>query len=156
MRTNYCIQTIEIVTINLCFFWCESTLIRNVIKIVVTNCTAFAPYRVRPYEFAPTLCRVRPHTFRVRPHQVEFAPWLSDIQMSWFVTKAPAECSKCRLERMRCTLRCVLRSQQPDLRKCKPGSQTTLSSLFVDHNNQTSKDANHTSIATALLELLDL
>ena len=39
-----------------------------------TNCTAFAPYRVRPFEFAPTLCRVRPHTFRVRPHQVEFAP----------------------------------------------------------------------------------
>ena len=38
------------------------------------NCTAFAPYRVRPFEFAPTLCRVRPHTFRVRPHQVEFAP----------------------------------------------------------------------------------
>ena len=55
------------------------------------NCTAFAPYRVRPFEFAPTLCRVRPHTFRVRPHQVEFAPWLSDIQMSWFVTKALAE-----------------------------------------------------------------
>ena len=34
----------------------------------------FAPYLVRPFEFAPTLCRVRPHTFRVRPHQVEFAP----------------------------------------------------------------------------------
>ena len=37
----------------------------------------FAPYRVRPFEFTPTLCRVRPHTFRVRPYQVEFAPWLS-------------------------------------------------------------------------------
>ena len=36
MWTNYCIWTIEIVTINLCFFWCESTLIRNVIKIVET------------------------------------------------------------------------------------------------------------------------
>ena len=43
-------------------------------RVVVPNCTAFAPYRVRPFEFAPTLCRVRPHTFRVRPHQVEFAP----------------------------------------------------------------------------------
>ena len=31
-------------------------------------------HRVRPpIEFAPTLCRVRLHTFRVRPHQVEFA-----------------------------------------------------------------------------------
>ena len=36
MWTNYCIRTIEIVTINLCFFWCESTLIRNVITIVET------------------------------------------------------------------------------------------------------------------------
>ena len=35
---------------------------------VSLNCTAFAPYRVRPFEFAPTLCRVRPHTFRVQPH----------------------------------------------------------------------------------------
>ena len=50
-----------------------------------------------PIEFTPTLCRVRPHTFRVRPHQVEFAPWLSDIQMSWFVTKALAECAKCHV-----------------------------------------------------------
>ena len=32
-----------------------------------------------PIEFAPTLCRVRPHTFRVRPHQVEFAPRLSHV-----------------------------------------------------------------------------
>ena len=40
---------------------------------------AFAPYRVRPFEFAPTLYRVRPHTFRVRPHQVEFAPRLSHV-----------------------------------------------------------------------------
>ena len=57
-----------------------------------TNCAvnplvsaAFAPYRNRPFEFAPTLYCVRPHTFRVRPHSVEFAPWLSDIQISWFV-----------------------------------------------------------------------
>ena len=78
-----------------------------------TNCAvnplvsaAFAPYRNRPFVFAPTLyCvrphtfrvrphqvvfvptlyRIRPHTFRVRPHSVEFAPWLSDIQISWFV-----------------------------------------------------------------------
>ena len=34
-----------------------------------TICTAVLPYR-EPFEFAPTLCRVRPHTFRVRPHQV--------------------------------------------------------------------------------------
>ena len=38
---------------------------------------AFAPYRVSPFGFAPTLYlipyTVRPHTFRVRPHQVEFA-----------------------------------------------------------------------------------
>ena len=40
---------------------------------------AFAPYQVRPFEFAPTLYRVRPHTFRVRPHQVEFAPRLSHV-----------------------------------------------------------------------------
>ena len=40
---------------------------------------AFAPYRVRPFEFAPTLYRVRPHTFRVRPHQVEFVPGLTFI-----------------------------------------------------------------------------
>ena len=40
-------------------------------------CMGIAP-RSPPIEFAPTLCRVRPHTFRVRPHQVEFAPWLSD------------------------------------------------------------------------------
>ena len=46
----------------------------------------FMPCSPPPYAvFAPTLCRVRPHTFRVRPHQVEFTPWLSDIQMSWFV-----------------------------------------------------------------------
>ena len=36
--------------------------------------TVFAPYRVRPFEFAPTLYRVRPYTFRVRPHQAVFAP----------------------------------------------------------------------------------
>ena len=36
MWTNHCIWTIEIVTVNLCFFWCESTLIRNVIKVVET------------------------------------------------------------------------------------------------------------------------
>ena len=36
MWTNYCIRTIEIVTINLCFFWCKSTLIRNVITKVET------------------------------------------------------------------------------------------------------------------------
>ena len=40
---------------------------------------AFAPYRVRPFEFAPILYRVRPHTFRVRPHRVEFAPRLSKL-----------------------------------------------------------------------------
>ena len=40
---------------------------------------AFAPYRVRPFEFAPTLYRVRPHTFRVQPHRVEFAPRLSRV-----------------------------------------------------------------------------
>ena len=57
----------------------------------------FAPYQVRPFEFAPTLCRVRPHSFRVRPYQVEFAPWLNDIQMSWFVTKALAEGAKCHV-----------------------------------------------------------
>ena len=44
-----------------------------------TVSAAFAPYRVRPFEFAPTLYRVRPHTFRVRPHQVEFAPRLSHV-----------------------------------------------------------------------------
>ena len=32
-----------------------------------------------PIEFAPTLYRARPHTFRVRPHQVEFAPRLSHV-----------------------------------------------------------------------------
>ena len=37
-------------------------------------------------EFAPTSYHVHPHTFWVRPHQVESAPWLSDIQMSWFVS----------------------------------------------------------------------
>ena len=68
-----------------------------IFHVLEWNCTVFAPYRVRPFEFAPTLCRVRPHTFRVRPHQVEFAPWLSDIQMSWFVTKALAECAKCHV-----------------------------------------------------------
>ena len=31
------------------------------------NCTAFAPYRVRPFEFAPTLCRVRPTLFKFDP-----------------------------------------------------------------------------------------
>ena len=36
-------------------------------KLVVSVSAAFAPYRVRPFEFAPTLYRVRPHTFRVRP-----------------------------------------------------------------------------------------
>ena len=41
--------------------------------------TAFAPYRVRPFEFAPTLYRVRSRTFRVRPHQVQFAPRLSHV-----------------------------------------------------------------------------
>ena len=30
--------------------------------------------RSPPIEFATTLCRVRSHTFQVRPHQVEFAP----------------------------------------------------------------------------------
>ena len=57
----------------------------------------FAPYGVRPFKFAPTLCRVRPHTFRVRPYQVEFAPWLSAIQMGLFVTKALAESAKCHV-----------------------------------------------------------
>ena len=40
-----------------------------------------------PIEFAPTSYHVRPHTFWVWPHQVESAPWLSDIQMSWFVSR---------------------------------------------------------------------
>ena len=44
------------------------------ISVVEGVSAAFAPYRVRPFGFAPTLYRVRPHTFRVRPHQVEFAP----------------------------------------------------------------------------------
>ena len=44
------------------------------VLILKLNCTAFTPYQVHPFEFAPTLCHVRPHTFRVRPHQVEFAP----------------------------------------------------------------------------------
>ena len=35
--------------------------------------------RVRAFEFAPTLYRVRPRNFRVRPHQVEFAPRLSHV-----------------------------------------------------------------------------
>ena len=53
----------------------DSTLELHALTLSTSlNCTAFAPYRVRPFEFAPTLCRVRPHTFRVRPHQVEFAP----------------------------------------------------------------------------------
>ena len=39
-----------------------------------------------PIKFAPTSYHVHPHTFWVRPHQVESAPWLSDIQMSWFVS----------------------------------------------------------------------
>ena len=59
---------------------------RHTISIPCRVSAAFAPYRFRPFEFAPTSYRVRPHTFRVRPHQVEFAPWLSDIQMSWFVS----------------------------------------------------------------------
>ena len=36
MRTNYCIRTLKIVLVNLCFFWCESTSIRNVITFVET------------------------------------------------------------------------------------------------------------------------
>ena len=36
MRTNYCIRTLKIVPVNLCFFWCESTSIRNVITFVET------------------------------------------------------------------------------------------------------------------------
>ena len=36
MWTNYSIRTIKIVAINLCFFWCESTLVRSVITIVET------------------------------------------------------------------------------------------------------------------------
>ena len=58
----------------------------KLLTLVIVLCTksvsaAFAPYRVRPY-----LIPCSPHTFRVRPNQVEFAPWLSDIQMSWFVS----------------------------------------------------------------------
>ena len=46
--------------------------IRKITSLYVFGVSAaFAPYRVRPFEFAPTLYRVRPHTFRVRPHQVE-------------------------------------------------------------------------------------
>ena len=71
-------------------FWKSSRATFSFIQILLPFMelvsAAFAPYRVRPFEFAPTLYRVRPHTFRVRPHQVEFAPWLSDIQMSWFVS----------------------------------------------------------------------
>ena len=103
-------------------FWKSSRATFSFIQILLPFMelvsAAFAPYRVRPFEFAPTLyCvrphtfrvrphqvvfaptlyRVRPHTFRVRPHQVEFAPWLSDIQMSWFVTKALAEFAKCHV-----------------------------------------------------------
>ena len=55
---------------------------RHTISIPCRVSAAFAPYRVRPFEFAPTSYRVRPHTFRVRPYQVEFAPWLRDIQMN--------------------------------------------------------------------------
>ena len=36
MRTNYCIRTLKIVPVNLCFFWCESASIRNVITFVGT------------------------------------------------------------------------------------------------------------------------
>ena len=36
MRTNYCIRTLKIVPVNLCFFWCDSTSIRNVITFVET------------------------------------------------------------------------------------------------------------------------
>ena len=38
-----------------------------------TVSAAFAPYRVRPFEFAPTLYRVRPHTFRVYGGELEGA-----------------------------------------------------------------------------------
>ena len=31
------------------------------------NCTALTPYRVRPFEFAPTLCRVCPHLMLCSP-----------------------------------------------------------------------------------------
>ena len=36
MRTNYCIRTLKIVPVNLCFFWCEWASIRNVITFVGT------------------------------------------------------------------------------------------------------------------------
>ena len=36
MRTNYCIRTLKIVPVNLCFFWCDLTSIRNVITFVET------------------------------------------------------------------------------------------------------------------------
>ena len=45
---------------------------------------AFALYRNRPFELAPTLYCVRPHTFRVRPHQVEFAPTLYRVRPHTF------------------------------------------------------------------------
>ena len=35
-------------------------------------------------EFALTLYHIRPPTFRVQPHQVEFVPRLSNVQMRWF------------------------------------------------------------------------
>ena len=79
------------------------TTVEAFVHLSWTTLCGYSSFRIAPrsppIEFAPTLCRVRPHTFRVRPHQVEFefAPWLSDIQMSWFVTKALAECAKCHV-----------------------------------------------------------
>ena len=56
-----------------------SSQIQTQLEIEKTVSAAFASYRVRAFEFAPTLYRVRPRTFRVRPHQVEFAPRLSHV-----------------------------------------------------------------------------
>ena len=51
---------------------------RKINKLTHILCVRCSFWRIAPrsppIEFAPTLCRVRPHTFRVRPHQVEFAP----------------------------------------------------------------------------------
>ena len=54
---------------------CDPTLI----EVFFSVSAAFAPYQVRPFEFAPTLYRDHPHTFRVRPHQVKFTPRLSHV-----------------------------------------------------------------------------